>query len=221
METPETESLVVITIAAEAWADVGFDKPEELTWWDWIVFLLHTAAEIEHALMVQYLYAAYSLAESNFQGPQVPPNAPQLVNGWRRSVLAIAREEMAHLLTIQNLLRFIGGAINMDREDFPFLALLYPFKLHLEPLSKSSLAKYVAAEMPANPDIPDDLMEEIIRRASSPRADRRSTAWASCTKTSSRFSRTARSCGTATFSRIRRRTFRPGGTIGKGRARYW
>jgi len=27
-------------------------KPEELTWWDWTVFLLHTAAEIEHALMV-------------------------------------------------------------------------------------------------------------------------------------------------------------------------
>jgi hypothetical protein len=164
-ENIAAENLVIENIAAEAWADVGFEKPRELTWWDWTVFLLHTAAEIEHALMVQYLYAAYSLSESNFQGPQVPPNALQLVNRWRRTILAIAREEMAHMLTVQNLLRFIGGAINLEREDFPFLAFLNPIKLHLEPLGKTSLAKYVAAEMPADPNMPDDLMREIIRRA--------------------------------------------------------
>lgn len=165
IEDLAVESFVMENTAAEAWADVGFEKPEELTWWDWTVFLLHTAAEIEHALMVQYLYAAYSLSESNFQGTQVPSNALHLVNRWRRTILTLAREEMAHLLTVQNLLRFIGGAINLEREDFPFLALLYPFKLHLEPLSKTSLAKYVAAEMPADPNMPDDLMQEIIRRA--------------------------------------------------------
>jgi hypothetical protein len=51
------------------------EKPDELTWWDWTVFLLHTAAEIEHALMVQYLYAAYSLADAGHTGTDVPPNA--------------------------------------------------------------------------------------------------------------------------------------------------
>src|SRR5215203_878885 len=61
-------------------ADIGFTKPDELTWWDWTVFLLHTAAEIEHALMVQYLYAAYSLGETPFRGPNVPPNPQTLVN---------------------------------------------------------------------------------------------------------------------------------------------
>lgn len=153
--------------AAFAAADVGLTKPAELTWWDWTVFLLHTAAEIEHALMVQYLYAAYSLAERNFQGPQVPPNAEQLAGRWRRIVAGIAREEMGHLVTVQNLLRFIGGSLNFEREDFPFLTLLYPFPFQLEPLTKNSLAKYVAAEMPDHPAQPEDLMREVMRRAKS------------------------------------------------------
>lgn len=58
--------------------DLTLDKPEELTWWDWAVFLLHTAAEIEHALMVQYLYAAYSLADRDFTGTAVPAGASAL-----------------------------------------------------------------------------------------------------------------------------------------------
>ena len=145
-------------------ADIGLAKPEELTGWDWTVFLLHTAAEIEHALMVQYLYAAFSLGEGNFQGPNVPSNAQTLVNDWRRKILGIAKEEMGHLITVQNLLRFIGGSLNFEREDFPFRSL-YPFPFQLEPLTKSSLAKYVAAEMPANPALSDEELEEIIQRA--------------------------------------------------------
>jgi Ferritin-like len=93
-------------------ADIGLTKPDELTWWDWAVFLLHTAAEIEHALMVQYLYAAFSLGEPPFQGPNVPSTAQTLVNRWRGTILGIAKEEMGHLITVQNLLRFIGGALN-------------------------------------------------------------------------------------------------------------
>jgi hypothetical protein len=145
-------------------ADIRFTKPEELTWWDWAVFLLHTAAEIEHALMVQYLYAAYSLREGHFQGPNVPEGAQELVEGWRGTIVGIAKEEMGHLITVQNLLRFIGGALNIEREDFPFRSL-YPFPFQLEPLTKDSLAKYVAAEMPAKPAIQPAELSEIIERA--------------------------------------------------------
>jgi hypothetical protein len=146
-------------------ADATMDKPAELTWWDWTVFLLHTAAEIEHALLVQYLYAAYSLADDGFTGSAVPPDAGTLARRWQQTVTGIAREEMAHLLTVQNLLRFIGGPLNFDREDFPFLAFLYPFPFKLEPLTKTSLAKYVAAEMPAEPAQPPGIIREIIERA--------------------------------------------------------
>jgi Ferritin-like len=135
--------------------DVTVEKPDELTWWDWTVFLLHTAAEVEHALLVQYLYAAYSLDGT----------AGAEVGRWRRTIVGIAREEMAHLLTVQNLLRFIGGPLNLEREDFPFLTFLYPFPLRLEPLTKASLAKYVAAEMPADPPQPQELIDEVVARA--------------------------------------------------------
>ena len=41
--------------------------PPEFSGRDYLGFLLYIDAEIEHGLMVQYLYAAYSLG-----GPQVP-----------------------------------------------------------------------------------------------------------------------------------------------------
>src|SRR5215203_6007635 len=73
---------------------------------DEAVFLLHTAAEIEQALMVQYLYAAYSLKKPE----QIPAGDPlrtehqQAVARWRATLLSIAKEEMGHLMTVQNLL---------------------------------------------------------------------------------------------------------------------
>lgn len=119
---------------------------------DEAVFLLHTAAEIEHSLMVQYLYAGWSL----------PPDGPDLVRRWRREVLQVAREEMAHFAAVQNLLRFVGGPLNLDREDFPFRTELYPFPFRLERLGRPSLARYVAAEMPASPDADPGLIEEVV-----------------------------------------------------------
>lgn len=142
-------------------------KPDELTDWDWAVFLLHTAAEVEHALMTQYLFAAYSLGPP-FRGSQVPPDAATRVTRWQNIMLGIGREEMAHLATVQNVLRLIGGSLNFEREDFPFRSQLYPFPFRLEPLSKPSLAKYAATEMPADPpEHPDQpgLAAEIVQRA--------------------------------------------------------
>jgi hypothetical protein len=111
---------------------------------DEVIFLLHTAAEIEHALLAEYLYAAYSLKR---QGRQA---------AWRRMLLTIAREEMAHLLSVQNLLRALGGPLNFEREDYPF-NVFYPFPFELEPLTLRSVARYVLAEMPDPETIPPEL----------------------------------------------------------------
>src|SRR5258707_15040022 len=70
---------------------------------DYMSFLLSIDAEIEHSLMVQYLYGAYSLG-----GPQVPPKHRDMVRGWQDIVLGVAKEEMGHLISIQNVLRLIG-----------------------------------------------------------------------------------------------------------------
>jgi hypothetical protein len=119
--------------------------------------LLESAAEIEHALMVQYLYAAYSFKTSD----EVDPGHSAVLDdesagSWPRTILGVACEEMGHLMTVQNLLLVLGLPTNFEREDFPPRKDLYPFPLHLEPLTRTSLAKYVVAEAPAGaPDIDD------------------------------------------------------------------
>ena len=132
---------------------------------DEAIFFLHIASEVEHALMVQYLYAAFSLG-----GRDVPEDKKERVNEWRREILGIAREEMGHLITVQNVLHSIGGPLTFQREDFPFDTQLYPFHFTLEPLSKKSLAKYVVAEMPSEKFLRHDKkllreMQPIIKLA--------------------------------------------------------
>jgi hypothetical protein len=108
--------------------------------------LLHVGSEVEHALMVQYLYAAYSLHESQGSGER-----RELVRQWRSVIAEIAREEMGHLATVQNVLTLIGGPLCFEREDYPIVDPdLWPFPFELEPLTKDSLAKYVLAEMPSD-----------------------------------------------------------------------
>lgn len=118
-------------------------KRPDMTWHDHLVMLLHIGAEIEHGLMVQYLYAAYSLG-----GEQVPEKHRAMVKRWQESVLAVAREEMGHLLSVQNILTLLGAPINLDRDDFPWDIQYYPFPFRLEPFTLESLSCYIYAEMP-------------------------------------------------------------------------
>ena len=57
--------------------------PPEFSPTDYVHFLLYIDAEIEHGLMVQYLYAAYSLG-----GPQVPEGHRPMIQGWREIILS-------------------------------------------------------------------------------------------------------------------------------------
>jgi hypothetical protein len=133
-------------------------KPPELTWRDYAIMLLHIASSIEHALMVQYLYAAYSLG-----GEQVPPEHRPAVEHWRGEILAVAKEEMGHLLTVQNLLALLGGPVELDREDYPWDSAFYPAPFTLAPLSLDTLAIYIYAEMPEQ-WLGED-RDEIVARA--------------------------------------------------------
>lgn len=131
--------------------------PAEFSPRDYVSYLLYIDAEIEHALMVQYLYGAYSLG-----GPQVPPEHQQTVRNWQNIILGIAKEEMGHLISVQNVLRLIGAPLNLGREDYPWDTPFYPFTFKLEPLSLDSLAKYVYAESPAHWHGP--LADEVMGR---------------------------------------------------------
>lgn len=117
--------------------------PPEFNGKDYLTFLLHIDAELEHSLMVQYLYAAYSLG-----GDHIAEDRRTLVKGWQEVILGIAKEEMGHFVSVQNVLRVIGAPLNFNRQDFPWDSKLYPFEFKLQPLTKASLAKYIYAESP-------------------------------------------------------------------------
>ncbi len=118
---------------------------------DEVVFLLTAAAEIEHALMVQYLFAAYSV-----RVVEDDPHAEEL-GAVQRILTQIAREEMGHLATVQNLLHLVGGPLNLNREHSPYASEIYPFRFRLERLTPGSLAKYVTAESPLS--LPGDMSQ--------------------------------------------------------------
>jgi hypothetical protein len=111
--------------------------------------LLEIAAEVEHALMVQYLYATTS----------IPPPTDGV--NYREKVLDIAIEGMGHLATVQNLLILLGGrdAIYMQRDLMRVESEKNPIPFVLEPVTRTSLAKYVAGEKPA--EVPADIAEEV------------------------------------------------------------
>lgn len=127
-EAPDTLSRFSF---ANALAEIGVPattlSPE-----DELIQLLQEAAEVEHELLLQYLYSSYSL---------IPPK----IAG---SVRLIAIEEMGHFVTVQNLLGACGGAIHFDRGGPGQGAAFQPFEFRLEPASSSALAKYTVAEMP-------------------------------------------------------------------------
>jgi hypothetical protein len=137
------------TLSARA-SEAAVVPPPEFTFREYSVFLLTIGAQIEHSLMVQYLYAAWSLG-----GSQVPEEHRDAVAAWRQIILGIAKEEMGHLVTVQNLLRFLGAPLALDREDYPWDSGLAPYPFALERLTRSTLAKYVIAESPET--WPDDV----------------------------------------------------------------
>ena len=143
-------------------------KPDELSWRDYLIMLLHIASELEHALMVEYLFAAYSL------GGEGAAKAPREVREWRDTILTVAREEMGHLITVQNTLLLIGGPVSFERDDYPWSSPFYPFEFKLEPLSLDSLACYVYAEMPGELEHKADLavrasVEKRLKLKNAPR----------------------------------------------------
>ena len=108
-----------------------------------LIRLLREAAEIEHDLMVQYLYCAFSLK----------PAYAELVGGLQpepSSFLGVTIEEMQHLGAVNRLLVELGAAPALSRQDFPYETDIYPFAFELVPLNPVSLAKYAYCE--ASPD---------------------------------------------------------------------
>ncbi|MCB2399355.1 ferritin-like protein [Rhizobium ruizarguesonis] len=121
--------------------------------------LLQVAAEVEHALMVQYLYAAGSIAVSTMVDGSLEEDPA--AKAFADTIISIAVEEMGHLGTVQNLLLLLGGAeaFHVQRDELRTKSELNPLPFVLEPVDRRTLARYVAAEMPELNPVPQDVQE--------------------------------------------------------------
>lgn len=88
-----------------------------LTSRDALIGALHLAAELEHNLMCQYLFAAYSMKRSTAEG--LTEVQVERARGWEGQVTLVARQEMEHLGLALNLLAAIGGTPTLTRPNFP------------------------------------------------------------------------------------------------------
>src|SRR5438309_4978986 len=107
-----------------------------------LIYMLCEAAEIEHAVMCQYLFAAFTLKQSADEGLTEPQLAA--VRRWRRQVSHIAAQEMLHLALVQNLLSAIGAAPHLARPNLPVPAGRYPagVQLALIPFGERALRHF-------------------------------------------------------------------------------
>jgi hypothetical protein len=122
-----------------------------------LIRLLRQASEIEHALMLQYLYGAFSVkpAYAGIVGLGMPnPN----------DLIGVSAMEMQHLRDVNHLLTDLGAAPNLVRQGFPFEPEVYPFELNLEPLTEASLAKYVYCEAAAGTLTPAKAADDAEHR---------------------------------------------------------
>jgi hypothetical protein len=117
------------------------------------VSLLRAGAEIEHSLAIQYLYAAYSIDETSEKSGSVDTME------WKAALRLIAREEMAHLVTVQNLLLTVGEPPHLNRGPLHRKESKLPLPFELECLDSRALGKFVLFECPA----PDQLSESDLK----------------------------------------------------------
>jgi len=120
-----------------------------------LTYLLCQAAELEHGLMCQYLYAAFSLNAA--AGPGLGEEKLETVERWRPTIRAISAEEMLHWALVQNLLTAVGSAPFVSRPHMPHQAKGYPpgVQLRLLPFGEAALQHFVYLERPEGMDMFD------------------------------------------------------------------
>ena len=113
-----------------------------------LIYMLYEAAELEHGIMCQYLFAAFSLKQREDEG--LSADALEAVLRWRRVVTHVATEEMLHLALVQNLLSAIGSAPHFARPNLPAPARHYPagVNLTLVPFGEPALRHFMFLERP-------------------------------------------------------------------------
>jgi len=120
-----------------------------------LVFLLMQAAELEHGLMCEYLFAQWTLKRSTDEG--VTAEQLESIERWRRDIGEVVMEEMLHLALATNLLIAVGAPPHFDRPNFPILSGWYPpgVQIALVPFGERALRHFIYLERPEGMTLED------------------------------------------------------------------
>jgi hypothetical protein len=130
-----------------------------------LIYMLCLAAELEHSIMCQYLYAAFSLKQDAEEN--VTPAQLEAIERWRTSVTHVATQEMLHLALVQNLLTSIGAAPHLGRPNLPPPPGHFPasVSLALLPFGEEALRHFMYLERPEGWQLEDAEGLRMLERA--------------------------------------------------------
>jgi hypothetical protein len=144
---------------------IGEGHPIQLESREALIYTLGKAAELEHLIMLQYLYAAFSLKQTEAEG--LSPEGVAAVGRWRKTLIGIGEQEMLHLALVQNLLTAVGGAPRLARPNFPVPSYHYPagVQVALLPFGVPALQHFAYLERPQGMAFDDAEGFEALERA--------------------------------------------------------
>jgi hypothetical protein len=113
--------------------------------------MLREAAELEHALCVQYLYAAFTLRTGG--EADVSASTAALTQSWRQQLTRVALQEMYHLMLVNNIAIAVGAKAHLWQPGFPqqagkFGQITVP--LSLTPFGEDTMKRFLCWERPIN-----------------------------------------------------------------------
>jgi CDGSH-type Zn-finger protein len=120
-----------------------------------LIYMLCEAAELEHGIMCQYLFAAFTIKQNEDEGLTAAELAA--ARRWRKVIAHVATQEMLHLALVENLLSAVGAAPHLSRPNFPHPASHYPAGVHLAllPFGAGALRHFMFLERPEGMDLHD------------------------------------------------------------------
>ncbi len=120
-----------------------------------LTYLLSEAAELEHGLMCEYLYAAFSLKSE--AGPGISASQLEVVERWRQVLLEVAGQEMLHWALVNNILTAVGSAPYVSRPHLPHQAKGYPagVQVALVAFGERALRHFLFLERPEGMELVD------------------------------------------------------------------
>jgi len=113
-----------------------------------LAFVLSEASTLEHMIMCEYLFAAFSLKRDESEG--LTSEELEKVRRWEGVVTTVAIQEMTHLALVNNMLVSIGAGPYFQHSNFPQPSRFFSpnIRLALVPFGDQALRHFLYLERP-------------------------------------------------------------------------